>query len=220
MTRSIGNDRRHGQAPRDGSLRTGGRGDQRESGGMTFSEVLALIREDYDVYWRDATKPGFKAMVVYRLNAWRVSMPSRAMRAPLTLVLSPAYRWIRNHYGIELPPTARIGRRFFIIHQGGIVVHRYARIGDDCRILHGATLGAVGDMTKESAPNIEDNVSIGAGAMILGGVTVGAGAKIGPNAVVLSDVPPGATAFATPARVIHPPPPSTPAPVIEDGGSA
>jgi serine O-acetyltransferase len=170
--------------------------------------VITLIREDYQTYWKDATKPGFKALVVYRLNSWRASIPSRALRLPLSLVFGAAFRWIRNHYGIELPHTAVIGHRFTIIHQGGIVVHRYATIGDDCQILHGATLGAAGEMTRESAPRVGNGVQIGAGAMIIGKVTIGDGAKIGPNAVILSDVPAGATAFATPARIIYPPQPA------------
>ncbi len=177
---------------------------------MALSDVLDLVREDYQTYRRDATKPGFRAMLVYRLNVWRLTIPIRALRLPLTILLNGAFRWIRNHYGIELHPTATIGRRFHIIHQGGIVIHRYAKIGDDCQILHGVTLGAVDGVDPDSGPTLGNGVQVGAGAIIIGSITVGDGARIGPNAVVMTDVPPGATAFATPARLIHPatsPPP-------------
>ncbi len=117
------------------------------------------------------------------------------------------HRWVRNHYGIELHYTAKIGRRLQIAHQGAIVIHEHARIGNDCVIRQGVTLGAAGEYSVEKAPRLGDNVSVAAGAMILGDVEVGDGASIGPNAVVMSDVPPGAVATIAPARIIQPPKP-------------
>jgi serine O-acetyltransferase len=168
----------------------------------TLSEVTAVIREDYATHRSDASKPGFRAVAVYRLDSWRLTIRSRSLRLPLTLVIRTAARWIRNHYTIELPPTAKIGRRFRIIHQGEIVIHRYARIGDDCLVLNGVTVGGVHGVSRDTAPVLGNRVEIGTGAKILGRVVIGDGAKIGPNAVVLSDVPAGATAFAPPARLI------------------
>ncbi len=173
---------------------------------VPLSEVLAVIREDYETHARDASKPGFRALLVYRLNAWRLTIPSRPLRLPLTVVLNAAFRWIRNHYGIELHPTATVGKRLRLLHQGTIVIHRYARIGDDCQILHDVTLGAVDGVSPDSGPTLGNGVQVGAGATIIGPVTVGDGARIGPNAVIMTDIPPGATAFAPPARIIHPVP--------------
>lgn len=172
-----------------------------------FNALVAVVREDYATYDRDATRPGFKALLVYRIGAWRLTIRQRFLRVPLTVISNLAYRWIRNHYGIELPATATIGRRFRIVHQGSIVIHRYAQIGDDCRILHGVTIGAIDGAGPGTSPKIGHRVQIGAGAMVLGPVTVGDDANIGANAVVTMDVPAGATAFAAPARIIYPPEP-------------
>lgn len=169
------------------------------------SRLRALIREDYETHDRALSNPSFRALVVYRVNSWRLTVSPRILRAPLTVLARWGFRWIRNRYGIELPPTAAIGRRVKFVHPGGIVIHRYAVIGDDCRILHGVTLGAVDSVDRDAAPRIGNRVRLGAGAKIIGSVTVGDDARIGPNAVVMSDVPARATAFTAPARIIYPP---------------
>lgn len=189
----------------DGPVTRTDRGSTPES----FSDVVALIREDYETHWKDASAPGFRALMVYRVDAWRLTVSRRALRLPLTLLCRTAFRWIRNNHGIEIPPTALIGRRLQIIHWGGIVVHRYATIGDDCTLLHGATIGAYDNVDRESAPRLGNNVQVGAGAMVMGRVTIGDGAKIGPNAIIMTSVPAGATAFATPARMLYPPEPQS-----------
>ena len=166
-----------------------------------------LIHEDWVTNWRDWTRPGFRALVMYRLGVWRMGVRPRLLRWPLSVLYRFLHRWIRNHYGIELHDTATIGRRLLIAHQGAIVIHEGATIGDDCVLRQGVTIGAAGNYSVDRAPCLGDNVSVGAGAMILGGVTIGDGAIIGPNAVVLSDVPPGAIAAAAPARIIQPPRP-------------
>lgn len=172
----------------------------------TSPGLFALIREDYETHKPSAwSNPAFRAMAVYRFNRYRLGVKSRWLRLPLTVLALVTSHWIRNHYGIEIPPTAQLGRRVYIIHNGGIVIHRYAVIGDDCWILHGVTLGSAGPVTRDNAPKLGKGVRVGAGAMILGGITIGDGAKVGPNAVVMRDIPPGATAFAAPARLIYPP---------------
>ena len=107
-------------------------------------------------------------------------------------------RWLT---GVEIHPGARIGRRFFIDHGMGIVIGETAEIGDDVTLYHGVTLGTSWNKGKRH-PTLEDGVIVGAGAKILGPFTVGAGAKIGSNAVVTREVPPGATAVGIPGRVI------------------
>lgn len=170
--------------------------------GNTFWD---LVREDWATNGRDHSKPGFRALFMYRFGVWRAQVGSKALRAPLSLVYRFMHRFVRNHYGIELHWQASIGRRVKIAHQGGIVIHEYAHIGDDCLITQGVTIGAAGSWSDEEAPVVGRGVSIGAGAKILGPVRVGDGARIGPNAVVLANVPEGAIATAAPARIISAP---------------
>jgi len=105
--------------------------------------------------------------------------------------------------GIEIHPGATIGRRVFIDHGMGVVIGETAVIGDDCTIYQGVTLGGT-SLTRGAKrhPTLEPGVIVGAGAQVLGGFTVGEGAKIGSNAVVVKPVPAGATAVGNPARVI------------------
>lgn len=106
--------------------------------------------------------------------------------------------------GIEIHPGATIGRRVFIDHGFGVVVGETAVIGDDCTIYQGVTLGGI-SLSKGAKrhPTLESGVIIGAGAKVLGSFTVGEGAKIGSNAVVVKAVPAGATAVGNPARIIE-----------------
>lgn len=170
----------------------------------TFAEVWTLMREDFGLYGFSWTKPGLRALLVYRINAWRLTLRRRVLRLPLTAVGELAFRFVRNHYGIELPPTATIGRRLMIYHNGGIVVHRYAVIGHDCVMVHGATIGAADGVTRDGGPRLGNGVKLGTDAKVIGPVTIGDGATVGPNAVVMTDLPAGAVAFAPSARVIFP----------------
>jgi len=141
--------------------------------------------------------PGLHAIVMHRwANAcWR-----------------SGFRWLgrfishiaRGLTGIEIHPGATIGRRVFIDHGFGVVIGETAEIGDDCTIYQGVTLGGT-SLSKGSKrhPTLERGVIIGAGAQVLGGFTVGEGAKVGSNAVVVKTVPAGATAIGNPARVIE-----------------
>ena len=112
---------------------------------------------------------------------------------------SQVTRWLT---GIEIHPGAQIGRRFFIDHGMGIVIGETAQIGDDVTLYHGVTLGGTSWNKGKRHPTLEDGVIVGAGAKILGPFTVGAGAKVGSNAVVTRAVPAGATAVGIPGRVI------------------
>jgi len=104
--------------------------------------------------------------------------------------------------GIEIHPGAKIGRRLFIDHGMGVVIGETTTIGDDCIIYHGVTLGATDCDSPKRHPDIGDRVLIGAGAKILGPITIGSGAKVGANSVVLKSVPAGATAVGIPARIL------------------
>ena len=105
--------------------------------------------------------------------------------------------------GVEIHPGATIGRRFFIDHGMGIVIGETAEIGDDCTLYHGVTLGGVSWDKGKRHPTLGDGVTVGAGAKILGPFTVGAGARVGSNSVVVREVPPGATVVGIPARIVE-----------------
>ena len=149
----------------------------------------------------DSTKPGFRALAVYRFGVWRAGVSPRLLRAPLSVFYRSMFRYVRNHYGIELPYSARIGRRVIFEHQSGIVVHGATTIGDDCVIRQNCTFGIRQIDRLADAPTLGRGVDVGAGAAILGAVTVGDYAKIGANAVVLDDVPPGKLAVGVPATI-------------------
>jgi serine O-acetyltransferase len=117
----------------------------------------------------------------------------------LARVVSNFGRWLT---GIEIHPGAKIGRRFFIDHGMGIVIGETAEIGNDVTLYQGVTLGGTSWNKGKRHPTLEDGVVVGAGAKVLGPFTVGAGAKIGSNAVVTKAVPAGATAIGIPGRVI------------------
>ena len=159
------------------------------------------IREDWVAHGRDWSKPGFRAMAVYRFGVWRMGVRPKLLRAPLSLLYRMKFRYMRNHYGIELPYSAKVGRRVVIEHQGAIVIHGASVIGDDCIIRQGVTLGNKRIDRPDEAPVLGARVNVGAGAKILGAVTIGDDAQIGANAVVLIDVPAGASALGVPARI-------------------
>ena len=119
--------------------------------------------------------------------------------APLLRFLG---HYVRNHYGIELPAETRVGRRFLIGHQGAIVVHPNARIGDDCVIRQGCTIGAVEERNVQEAPVLGNGVRMGAGAVVIGPVRIGDNARIGPNAVVTRSVAANSVLMAPPPREI------------------
>lgn len=168
----------------------------------SIRSLFLRIQEDWRYNGEDWTRPGFRALAMYRFGVWRMGIESDLLRMPMSVLYRFMHRSIRNHYGIELHYTAKLGRRIVIAHQGAIVIHEFAEIGDDCVIRQGVTLGAAGQYSVDEAPKLGRGVTLGAGAVLVGKVKVGDGAKIGPNAVVIADVPAGSLAFAPPARVI------------------
>lgn len=164
--------------------------------------LWAQIYEDWIAHGRDWTKPGFRAVAVHRFGVWRMRLRPKLLRAPFSVVYRFLYRYVRNVYGIELPYSVELGRRVIVEHQGCIVVHGDCRIGDDCIIRQGCTLGNRTLDARFDAPVLGRQVNVGAGAKILGAVVIGDGAQIGANAVVLDNVPPRATAVGIPARIV------------------
>ncbi len=173
---------------------------------LTNETSLSLwqqIQEDWIAHGKDWTKPGFRAVAVYRFGVWRMKIKSKILRTPFSILYRMLFRKVRNNYGIELPYSVDLGRRVIIEHQGAIVIHGGCKIGDDSIIRQGVTLGNRYLDCPLDAPQLGMRVNVGAGAKIFGQVTIGDGANIGANAVVLCDVPPGATAVGIPAKIIN-----------------
>ena len=164
--------------------------------------LVAQIVEDWKSNGRDWTKPGFQALAVHRFGNWRMGIGSKLARAPFSVAYRTLFRGVRNFYGIELPYSTQIGRRVVIEHQGAIVIHGNAVIGDDCILRHGVTLGNRNRERPFDAPVLGSGVSVGAGAKILGAISVGDGAQLGANAVVRTDIPAGSVAVGIPARIV------------------
>ncbi len=165
--------------------------------------LWTLLREDFKAHGGDWTRPGFQAIAVYRLGVWRMKVSPRPLRMPLSFAYRAMFVAVRNFYGIELPYTAQIGRRVIFEHQHGIVVHGNTVIGDDCIVRHGVTFGIRRMDSLDDAPVLGRGVNVGAGAKIIGHISVGDGAAIGANAVVLHDVPAGALVIGAPAKVVE-----------------
>jgi serine O-acetyltransferase len=160
------------------------------------------IKEDWIAHGRDWTKPGFRAVAVQRFGVWRMRLKPKLLRIPFSMIYKFLYRKIRNSYGIDLPYTVQLGRRVIIEHQSCIIVHGYSAIGDDCVIRQGVTIGNRHLNSPLDTPKLGARVNVGAGAKILGKITIGDDVNIGANAVVLADIPAGKTAVGIPAKVI------------------
>lgn len=169
--------------------------------------MFSRIREDIAcVFERDPAArstwevltcyPGLHALTLHRLSHVLWGLGLRWMAR----FLSHFTRWVT---GIEIHPGATIGRRVFIDHGMGVVIGETAVIEDECTLYHGVTLGGTSWNKGKRHPTLQRGVVIGAGAKVLGPITLFAGAKVGSNAVVVRDVPSGATAVGIPARIIE-----------------
>nr|WP_275951350.1 serine O-acetyltransferase [Halomonas sulfidivorans] len=139
--------------------------------------------------------PGLHALLLHRLAHWLWQKQLKW----LARTLSTFSRWLT---GIEIHPGAKIGRRFFIDHGMGVVIGETAEVGDDVTLYQGVTLGGTSWHKGKRHPTLEDGVIVGAGAKILGPFSVGAGAKVGSNAVVTKEVPAGATVVGIPGKIV------------------
>jgi len=173
------------------------------------SKALGLFREDLVTAQRRdpaatsaleiaLTYPGVHALWTHRVSH---ALWSHGARTPARVLSSMA----RAVTGVDIHPEATIGRRVFIDHATGVVIGQTAEVGNDVVIFHGVTLGGVAMIPGKRHPTVGDHVMIGAGAKVLGPITVGAGVKIGANAVVVKDVPCGNVAIGVPARLLPKP---------------
>jgi serine O-acetyltransferase len=143
-----------------------------------------------------ATWPGIQALLAHR-----VAHALQARGVPvLPRVIS---MFMRTVTGIEIHPSARIGEGLFIDHGAGVVIGETVDIGDDVTLYQGVTLGGTGFATGKRHPTVQDNVTIGSGAKLLGPITIGHGAKIGANSVVITDVPPNSTVVGNPGHPVR-----------------
>ena len=158
------------------------------------------LRNDLVSYHGNWAAQGFWVMLVYRFGRWRYGVRPILFRKICSLVYHIFYKLIQILTGIEFPCEVEIGHNFLIDHFGGIVISGYARFGDNCRIRNGVVVGLknVGD---PCAPNIGNNVDIGAGSKLLGNIKIGNNVIIGANAVVITDVPDNCIAVGVPAVV-------------------
>ena len=182
-------------------------------------DLFALIREDYVRHGHDWTRPGFRAMTVYRFGVWRMRIGSRLLRAPLSFLYRRLFIRVRNRYGIELPFSAQVGRRVTLEHAHSIVIHGNSVIGNDCYIRQGCTLGNKSLDAPFDAPVLGDRVNVGAGAKLLGKVIIGNDATIGANSVVVKNVPEGAVALGIPAKILRNSDPKSPSGNGRDRGA-
>ena len=168
--------------------------------------MFERIREDIDsVFARDPAArtrfevflnyPGLHAAMAHR---WSHALWNGNWKGLARFISTLSRFWT----GIEIHPGAKIGRRFFIDHGMGVVIGETAEIGDDVTLYHGVTLGGTSWDAGKRHPTLENGVVVGAGAKVLGPITISAGARIGSNAVVVKPVPAGATVVGTPGRII------------------
>jgi serine O-acetyltransferase len=158
------------------------------------------IRADLAAHGGRWGAQGFWALVVYRYGRWRYGVRPVLLRKAFSAVYHVLYKLVQVVTGIELPCEAQIGRNFVIDHHGGIVVSGYTKFGDNCRIRSGVVIG-LSRVEDPCAPVIGNNVDIGAGAKLLGRITIGDNVMIGANAVVVRDVPSNCVAIGVPAIV-------------------
>ena len=169
--------------------------------------MFAKIRDDiYSVFDRDPAArgvleimfcyPGLHAVWFYRVAHWLWTHELYFL-GRFTSHLG------RFFTGIEIHPGAKIGKKFFIDHGMGVVIGETAVIGDDCTLYHGVTLGGTSWDKGKRHPTLESNVVVGAGAKILGPITVSKNARVGANSVVISPVPEGKTVVGIPGKVVN-----------------
>jgi serine O-acetyltransferase len=180
-----------------------------------------LVREDLAIHDGDLLSQGFWALFWHRFGNWRMSVKPKLLRAPLSLIYRIMFKACEWFCGISLPYTTIVGRRVCLEHFGGMILVPVS-IGSDVTVRQNMTMGIPSNRARAARPVIEDHVDIGAGAVIIGAITVGRGAIIGANAVVTKSVPPCAVVVGVPGRVTryrHPAGLGDPPAALDDAAS-
>lgn len=162
--------------------------------------MLAQIRTDYRLHDRSILNPALWAVLTYRFGVWAATIRFFPFRWTLSKIYGLFFFIILITSGIRLHREVKVGKDLHLIHSGNIHIHPDSKIGDRCGIQQDVVLGI--NMERKGAPVLGNDVYIGAGAKVLGPVTIGDGARIAANSLVISDVPDGATAIGVPARII------------------
>ena len=158
-----------------------------------------LVAEDFNTHDRDWASQGFWTLFWHRFGNWRMSIRLRPLRMPLSGLYRVMFKLCEILCGIKLSYTVPVGRRVRLDHFGGMILGARA-IGSDVILRQNTTLGIHSPADPNAKPTICDHVQVGAGAVIVGDITVGQGAVVGANAVVVRDVAPGAVVGGIPAR--------------------
>ncbi len=172
-----------------------------------MARFLSLIKEDVaTVRERDpAASSKLEVLLLYPgLHAiWYYRVAHALQNRGMVFLARAISQHAAKTTGIEIHPAAKIGQRFFIDHGHGVVIGETTEIGDDVTLYQGVTLGGTGKETGKRHPNIGDGVMIGAGAKVLGPITIGANTNVASGAVVLQDIPENSTAVGVPAQVVR-----------------
>jgi serine O-acetyltransferase len=179
---------------------------------VTLRQTFSDLRDAWDVHGRSLRHRAFWAMAFYHYGRYILSMRRHPVRWLLNLPYAFFSTFTPIVTGVSLDRTTRIGKRLHIIHPGMVLIHPQVVLGDRVGLMHGVTLGT--SPTNPGVPTLGNDVFVGAHATILGGVTIGDGARIAANSLIICDVPAGATAIGVPAKVYPARPESAP-PVAE-----
>lgn len=160
-----------------------------------------LLVEDFETHKREWSSPGLQTLFFYRIGTWAKTLP-KIVSLPFDIFYALGFRFCRAFYGIELQRSVRIGRRFRLAHQSGIVIHSFATFGNDCMVRQNVTFGVSNEWIPGVGPVIGNNVSFSPGCVVIGNIRIGDHVQIGPNCVVSADVPSNRTLFVPPPRAL------------------
>ncbi|MCG8527286.1 MAG: hypothetical protein MI748_12955 [Opitutales bacterium] len=164
-----------------------------------MKHLIHTISSDLQTYDGNFLAQGFWALSVCRLGQWRYDISIPLVRKFFSVCYKLSYKVVQVLTGIELPAEATVGKGTRIDHFGNIIISGYAKIGDECVIRQGVTIGLKNE-AEPCAPVIGNRVNIGAGAKILGNIHIGDDVEIGANAVVIQDIPEHCIAVGIPAK--------------------
>jgi len=160
-----------------------------------------LVKEDFITHECEWLSQGFAALFCHRFGNWRMGINSKLIRLPMSVLYRVLRKAVQIFCGIKLDYTVHVGRRVKLEHFGGMILGA-RRIGNDTIIRQNVTLGIRCLSDLSAKPTIEPGVSIGAGAVIIGDITIGMHSQVGPNAVVMDNVPPYSTVYAASSIVV------------------
>jgi serine O-acetyltransferase len=175
----------------------------------TTQSLIEQLQEDYRRHGGRTLNPAFWAVAVHRFGTWSSALDRGPMRKLASKTYGVLFHAVQLASGIVLNREAQLGQGFHLIHSGNTKIHPGVVIGERCGVMHDVTIGT--NMNKEGVPQIGNDVFIGAGAKVLGPITIGDGACVAANSLVISDVPAGATAVGVPARIMQYPGRAAPA---------